>query len=144
MAVYRTRCTLSEADLAASILLTFGMIDDEGWVYVNGQAAGESHDWNLPPSFAPRKFLHAGENTIAVVVNNKEGSGGVGKSASLELQDKPVPVVWKRSVFNGLAQLIVQSAKEPGELQLTARSEGLAPATLSLRAQPCAARPTAP
>jgi len=48
---------------------------------------------------------------------------------------------WKRSVFNGLAQIIVQSRKEAGELKLTARAEGLAPATLTVLAQPCAARP---
>jgi beta-galactosidase len=51
---------------------------------------------------------------------------------------------WQRHAFNGLAQVIVQSGKVPGRIQLTARSEGLAPATLEIAAQPCAPRPAAP
>ena len=51
---------------------------------------------------------------------------------------------WQRHVFNGLAQVIVQSAKDPGKIQLTARSDGLAPATLEISAQPSAPRPAVP
>jgi beta-galactosidase len=51
---------------------------------------------------------------------------------------------WQRHAFNGLAQVIVQSGKVPGKIQLTARSEGLAPATLEIAAQPCAPRPAVP
>ena len=51
---------------------------------------------------------------------------------------------WKRSVFNGLAQIIVQSSKEPGEIKLTARAEGLSPATLVIPTQPCTPRPAVP
>ena len=40
-----------------------------------------------------------------------------------------------RSLFNGLAQVIVQT-KAPGQLQLVARSDGLQPATISLPAIP--------
>src|SRR5207245_458443 len=45
-AVFRTHFNLTAEDLAAgNIMLRFGMIDDDGWVYVNGQPVGESHDW---------------------------------------------------------------------------------------------------
>jgi beta-galactosidase len=37
---------------------------------------------------------------------------------------------WKRKAFNGLAQVIVQTTGEPGDIKLTANSEGLAPAVL--------------
>ena len=144
-AVFRTHYTAGPEDLAATnIVLSFGMIDDEGWVYVNGRLAGESHDWTASPAFAIGKFLESGDNTIAVVVKNNEGEGGINKGVTLLLEEKPVPAHWKRSVFNGLAQVIVQSAKEPGELKLTARAEGLAPATLTLSSEPCAARPAVP
>jgi hypothetical protein len=86
------------------------MIDDEGWVYVNGQMAGESHDWQAAPSFDVKRFLHPGTNTIAVAVANASGAGGVNKGVTLLFQDKPELPEWKRSVFNGLAQIIVQSS----------------------------------
>jgi beta-galactosidase len=55
----------------------------------------------------------------------------------------PSPV-WRRNLFSGLAQVIVQTTREPGEIQLTASSDGLAPATVTLRSQPSASRPSVP
>jgi beta-galactosidase len=51
---------------------------------------------------------------------------------------------WQRHVFNGLAQVIVQSAKTPGKIQFTARSEGLSSATLEIPVQPPSPRPAVP
>jgi beta-galactosidase len=51
---------------------------------------------------------------------------------------------WSRSLFNGLAQVIVQSTREAGELKLTAESDGLSPATVIVNTKPCAARPAVP
>ena len=48
-------------------------------------------------------------------------------------RDKPVD--WQRSLFNGLAQILVQSSAAPGELKLTATSDGLSPSILKLTAQ---------
>ncbi|MGP8199994.1 MAG: beta-galactosidase GalA [Limisphaerales bacterium] len=132
-AVYRTRFAATPDELAAeSIAISFGMIDDEGWVYVNGHLVGESHDWSSQPSFEIRKFLHEGENTVAVAVHNWSGPGGMNKGVALEIPDKPVPVHWKRSVFNGLAQVIVQAGKDAGTLHLTAHGEGLAEASINI------------
>ena len=43
---------------------------------------------------------------------------------------------WSRSLFNGLAQVIVQSARNAGEIQLTANAAGLQPATSVVTTQP--------
>jgi beta-galactosidase len=51
---------------------------------------------------------------------------------------------WKRSVFNGLAQIIMQSAIEPGEIKLTASADGLSPATVAIQSLPCTPRPAVP
>jgi len=51
---------------------------------------------------------------------------------------------WSRSLFNGLAQIIVQSTRVAGEIQLTASAEGLAPATTVLHAKLCPPRPFVP
>ena len=47
----------------------------------------------------------------------------------------------QRRVFNGFAQVIVQSTRDAGEIQLTAQSPGLAQAILTMRAQAASARP---
>ena len=51
---------------------------------------------------------------------------------------------WSRSLFNGLAQVIVQSTKAAGEIRLTAAADGLKSATVSLPAVTGALRPSVP
>jgi beta-galactosidase len=144
-AFFRTRFEATAEMLGSdSVHLNIGMIDDEGWVYVNGRLVGESHDWANRPSFEIRPLLHPGTNTVAVAVRNIEGAGGVNKGVTLSLADKSGPPPWQRHVFNGLAQVIVQAGKQPGKIQITARAEGLAPATLDISAQPARLRPAAP
>ena len=58
--------------------------------------------------------------------------------------DKPSSPAWQRHVFNGLAQVIVQSAQKPGTIQLTARADGLEPSALEITVQPCTPRPALP
>jgi beta-galactosidase len=120
------------------------MIDDEGWIYVNGKLAGESHDWQAAPAFDVKALLHPGENALAVAVVNHAASGGVNKGVSLRLEGRPELPVWKRGAFNGLAQVIVQSTGQPGQISLAAGSPGLTPATVKIEAQPAPIRPAVP
>lgn len=144
-AVFRTHFTVTPKDMvAAGAAITFGMIDDEGWIYVNGQLAGESHDWSRSPTFSVQKFLRAGENTIAVAVQNYAGNGGINKGVQVEIQEKPKPVHWRRSAFNGLAQVIVQAGKDAGTLHLTAGSPGIAGASIEISSAEHAARASVP
>lgn len=48
---------------------------------------------------------------------------------------------WKRHVFNGLAQVIVQSTKQPGMLTLNASAEGLRQALVTIQTRKVALRP---
>ncbi len=144
-AVFRATFDATPAMLGAlAVNIDFGSIDDDGVVYVNGNKVGESHDWTAQPSFPIGRFIHQGVNTIAVSVKNNEGPGGVNKGVSLEILEKPVPAPWQRSVFNGLAQILVQSDQQPGALTLTARSAGLEPATLNITSGAVAPRPFVP
>jgi beta-galactosidase len=144
-AVFRAEFEADADMLAApSVAINFGMIDDDGWVYVNGQLAGESHDWSTSQSFQLGKFLRPGKNRIAVTVHNRESSGGINKGVGLDISDKPVQSQWKRSVFSGLAQVIVQSGKDAGTLALTARAEGLGATTLNITANAAVPRPAVP
>jgi len=54
---------------------------------------------------------------------------------------KPAPQ-WKRETFNGLAQIIVKTTKQAGEIILTASSEGIAPTTIKLTTNTLVLRPT--
>ena len=142
-AVFRAKIQVTEPELdSASVELCFGMIDEDGWVYVNDRKVGESHDWQTPPIFDVKHFLHPGENAIAVAVANWNGAGGINKGVTLRLTGKPEMPQWKRSVFNGLAQIIVQSAKTPGEIKVTAHAEGLSPATAVIHTQLCPSHPS--
>jgi beta-galactosidase len=51
------------------------------------------------------------------------------------------PHRWERRLFNGLAQVIVQSTKQPGELVLTASAKGLREAAVTLRTRKVTPRP---
>src|SRR2546425_13085234 len=66
-----------------------------------------------------RYSILAGENTVAVVVQNGAGEGGVNKGVTLDLEQMPVAAHWRRSAFNGLAQVIVQTTHQPGRITLT-------------------------
>jgi beta-galactosidase len=144
-AIFRLKVQVSESDLAArAVELRCGRIDEDGWVYVNGKFASESHDWQVPAVFDLKPFLHPGENVIAVAVENWSGPGGLNKGVTLAFQEKAAAPAWQRSVFNGLAQILVQSTKDPGEIKLTANADGLSPATASVSSQPCTSRPAVP
>jgi beta-galactosidase len=51
---------------------------------------------------------------------------------------------WKQKVFNGLAQIIVQSTQQPGELVLTASSPGLKSTRITLPTHRVELRPAIP
>jgi beta-galactosidase len=142
-AVFRAKFNASSDMLSApAVLLSFGTIDDDGWVYINGHFVGESHDWTAQPCFDIHPYLHSGDNVVAVAVKNREGAGGLNRGVSLEIQGQPLETQWRRSVFNGLAQVIVQSSTEAGHALLTATAEGLASASANLSINAAIPRPT--
>jgi beta-galactosidase len=51
---------------------------------------------------------------------------------------------WKRKVFSGLAQVIVQSTQEAGEIILTASSSGLESAAIKIKTEKTELRPQVP
>ena len=69
-------------------VLNCGGVDDEGWFYVNGHLVGEIHTWDVPVSYPVGKYLHKGQNSIAIVVRNNDGPGGLTGAVALE---QPLP-----------------------------------------------------
>lgn len=144
-AIYRAHFMLTQEDLNdAGAQACFAGCDDEGWYFVNGQFVGESHDWQAQPVFDIKKFIHSGDNVIAVGVNNVAGQGGLNPNVTVKIIGHASVPPWSRSLFNGLAQLIVQSTRDAGEIKLTATANGLGPAMAAVQTQPCAPRPSMP
>ena len=81
---------------------------------------------------------------IAVGVKNDGGEGGLNPDVNVEITGQPQASPWSRSLFNGLAQIIVQSTKDAGEMKLTATADGLKTATVSVQSQVCTQRPSVP
>lgn len=143
--IFRAHVTLTETDLAnPGVQVRFGGIDDHGWIFVNNQRVGESADWSAQPAFDIKKALHAGDNVISVGVANESSSGGLNPDVNVELVGKAGDNAWSRSVFNGLAQVLVQSTRDAGEIKLTASADGLQSGTSTITTQAGTARPSVP
>jgi beta-galactosidase len=144
-AVFRTRFSVSAKDLAMPVVeLWFGKIDGGVAVFVNGQKIGGAGDSRAASVYDVKKLLRASENVLAVTLANYGPAAGLNKGVALRLQDNPAPVAWSRSVFNGLAQIIVQSSKQPGTLKLTARAKGLSPMSVPIATRAVAVRAAVP
>ena len=134
--IFRQQVTVTTNDLCGWAQIYFGRIYDDYWIYVNGQPAGKLSNWEGSTSaFDIKDKLHAGDNVIAVGVHNASGSSRFVPGARLEFIGQPSVVAWSRSLFNGLAQVIVQSSHRRGEIKLMASSDGLAPATAVIQSK---------
>jgi beta-galactosidase len=135
LGVYRAHLFVTREDLALpTIPLRFGALKDTARVYVNGKLAGELDGAVRPLSIDLKTFLRSGVNTVAVLVKSTGNCGGLCRGATVELTGEPVVAAWKRSVFNGLAQVIVQSDDKAGAIKLTANADGLASAVTTMNA----------
>jgi len=115
-------------------------------IYVNGKLLTKdaaqkdtNHDFVLDHS-----LLHKGKNVIAF-----EGKPFVKRNTWEEINTNPGTIKvfnpspqWKRKTFNGLAQILIRTTKQPGEITLTATSEGLTPATLKINSFVVIPKPT--
>jgi beta-galactosidase len=141
-AIFRGRVTLTQTDLdAPGAELWFGKIKGGVSIYVNGQRVGEVGGDKTESIFDVKSALKVGENTIAVTIASYGDDSGLMKGVALRFAEMPVAPVWKRSVFNGYAQLILRAEKKSGDITVTARSAGLRPTTITVHAQPAKLRP---
>ena len=136
----------SVATFLALAMITKIITGEEQLIYLNGQPLGQKIVCSSKPAELdlPPRILRPGRNVIALLVYPMKGGRDGGDwdetdPGLVRLCTPPAP--WQRSVFNGLAQVIVQSTGEPGEIILTAQSSGLKAAELKLLAQPASRRP---
>jgi len=143
--VYRGSFTLPADAAGARYTLLFRVLGDSQSVYLNGHLLGRDlgpdrpgYEYELDPA-----SLRTGRNTVVLYATRL---GEKDKNAKLftwehggpvAIKRSIAPAPWTRSVFHGLAQVIVQSTGEPGEIRLTAAGpEALRSGTLVLSATP--------
>ena len=74
---YRTTFTVA-ADSVRPVLMAFGGVDKDAFVYVNGQLVGQHHAWNLPFILdISDQVVRDGENAVALYVYDGANMGGV-------------------------------------------------------------------
>jgi beta-galactosidase len=145
--VYRGTFELAQPANGVTVTFVAPNLGDRQWVFLNGQPVAQ----NVPRTEAARGFkldsalLRSGKNVIAVIATPSTGGGrrgqGGGGGGAPSLKVVTSPGDWKRSLFNGLAQVIVQSTQHTGEITLTATAQGVTPGILKLQVQPTPLRP---
>jgi beta-galactosidase len=135
--IYRGAFELSDTK-GVTVSLLLRDLGERQWISLNGQPiaradAGHQYDFGSA-------LLRSGKNVIAIIATPMAaGRGARGATAAPARGNAAVVKVstlaegWKRSLFNGLAQVIVQYTGQPGEITLTATSPNLAPAVLKLQ-----------
>ena len=83
-------------------------------------------------------------NEIRLKISGPGKIIGVGNGDPTSLEADRYDTGWRRKLFSGLAQVIIQSTDEPGEIRLEADAEGLAPAVLIIQSHPAQVRPHVP
>ena len=70
------RTTFDKPNGSGSWALQLESIDDDGWIFLNGQKIGETHQWDEPVSIDITSGLQPKGNTLVIVVRNGDGPGG--------------------------------------------------------------------
>lgn len=136
MNVIRGTFTLSEFDNSTEIVLFPKILCQNQSVFVNGQLIYRQSEsaTQKPKCVLDHSYLRAGKNILVIsgqplemknqweILNTDPGSLKV---------VYPAPI-WHRKLFNGLAQLIVQSTEKAGDITISATSNGLQSASLKL------------
>jgi len=149
--VYRGYFESPQDANSAGLALELRSLGGQQSVYLNGQPMGEnvsSTDTAYEIKLSAN-VLQPGKNVIAIVAGPRAGRGNRGGRDANQGSPALIRVTtpaggWKRSLFSGLAQVIVKSTGQPGEITLTAKSPGLTDGVLTLQAEQAAWRPSIP
>lgn len=134
---------LSEEELGGQINWMFRSIGKNQSVYINGKlVAAEISDYESVYELQS-DYLKPGVNRVVVVATPfvKENPWSTVNTEPGKLQVIIPSEPWQRKTFNGLSQVIVQSAGGAGEIKLIAKSDGLKTAELVIEANEVTAEP---
>jgi len=142
--VYRGTFTLPENYKEATIILYYKNIGKEQSVYINGkEIAANFKEGNKEGYRLNTAELHAGNNSISILATpllKKFDWENVNQDPGIIQMVFPA-AQWKRKLFSGLAQIIVQSTGEPGEIIVTATANGLKQGEVRIQSVQAPVRP---
>jgi beta-galactosidase len=123
-------------------------LGEEQAIYINGNLVTSriKRDDPVREYKLDHSFLHEGKNIYAVVgkpLIKRFQYDNLNTDPGLLRVYQPTET-WKRKVFNGLAQVIIQSSKEPGVIVLKAVSKDLDPDIIQIQSQKSVLRPSVP
>ncbi|MGC4102811.1 beta-galactosidase GalA [Ferruginibacter sp.] len=143
--LYRCNFNLPEINSADTVRLFYKSIGKEQSIYINGKLV-EAHVVQTPKGNAyilNRDMLHKGTNSIAIaaipLVKDRPWDN-INTDPGL-IQVVTPAAAYKRKLFSGLAQVIIQSTGAAGEIIVTAESNGLKQAVIKIPAIAAEARP---
>ena len=137
--VYHGSFSMPELTGKETVTFFYNSIGKEQSIYINGKeiAAGIVEDKMGNTFILPQALLHQGMNKIAIAATpllKQQSWDNINTNPGLIQIITPAPV-YKRKLFNGLAQVIVQSTHEAGEIILKATAEGLGLAEIRLQSK---------
>ncbi|MES2775564.1 MAG: beta-galactosidase GalA [Bacteroidota bacterium] len=151
--VYRGDFTMPQ-NIPETAVVTFlyKFIGKEQSIYINGKLLASGIEMaDKGNRFAAgkksfeidQKLLMPGKNLIVIIASplvrgNEWHTPNMDPGA---FQVLTPAAQWKRSLFSGLAQVIVQSTGGVGDITLTAAAKGLKQATITIASQPATVRP---
>lgn len=109
-------------------------------IYINGVPVLQNmkRDDPNPEIRLDQTILYKGENVYTIVGKpfvKRYQWDNLNTNPGIIKIEKPAEA-WKRSAFNGLAQIIVQSSFQPGEINLKASSPGLKDVSVKIQSSP--------
>ena len=138
--IYRGRFVMKGFEEGASVRLLLRHFGASAVVYLNGRRLSSTSmtpDGSLPSLELAADALRRGENVLAVIAtpyeNDRVRERALKTPPAVLRVETPAPP-WQRRLFNGLAQVIVQSSDAAQPIRLLATSPGLASAELTLPA----------
>jgi beta-galactosidase len=143
--VYRGTFMLPEDFSSSQITLFHKNIGAEQSIFINKKKiAANLKESEISKGFTlDKSILKPGKNVISIMGTPipKKNEWDVPNRDPGLIQMITPPGSWKRELFNGLSQVIIQTKKEAGEITLTATSPGLKAGIIRLKARPVNIRP---
>jgi beta-galactosidase len=138
--IYRGSFSLPQFSNNAQVSFFFKPIGKEQSIYIDGtKIAGSVKENGSNTAFVlDKSILHEGKNSVVIIASPllKQHSWDVINMDPGIFQVITPATVWQRKLFNGLAQVIIQSTGKPGDITLTATSNGLKQQQIKIQSLP--------
>ena len=116
---YRTTITVA-ADSARPVLMAFGGVDNDAFVYVNGRLAGQHHSWDLPFILdVSDHVVRDGENVVALFVYDGANMGGVYGLINVHQPTEEVDIGYYAANRGGRMHTVYRRGDRPYFVHLT-------------------------